>query len=192
MSEYAILRDLRLTGNMPSGFTSWWHNLNQVSVYGSIHLRTAFWRLRHFYEQHGRMHTLFILCHGFAGDNIVRRQSGDFGGGGLQLGLECVKHDNVAMWASIRGYFNNIVVYACAAGNTERGSEFTTQDGQYLMGALAIHTNTPVYAADRIQWYNPSNFDFGNWEGQLMRFPPTGVRPTNVSRVPVDLSQMLR
>lgn len=192
MSEHVILRDLRLTGNMPGGFTSWWHNLNQISVYGSIHHSTTFSLLRDFFREHGRMHTLFILCHGYAGSSEVRQQSGDFGGGGLQLGLEGLTHGNVSRWSSIRGYFDNIVVYACAAANTESGAEFTTQDGQYLMGALAIHTNTTVYAADRIQWYNPANFDFGSWEGQLMRFPPAGTAPSRVSRVPVDLSQMVR
>ena len=79
MSEHVILRDLRLTGNMPGGFTSWWHNLNQISVYGSIHHSTTFSLLRDFFREHGRMHTLFILCHGYAGSSEVRQQSGDFG-----------------------------------------------------------------------------------------------------------------
>lgn len=53
---------------------------------------------------------------------------------------------------AIRNKVQNIVVYACAAANTERNNEGTTSDGRYLMGALAIHTNASVFAADRIQW----------------------------------------
>lgn len=191
MAEYVVLRDLRLTGNLPGTTASWWHNLNHVSVYASIHLRTAFRLIRDYHTEHGKMHSLFILCHGFAGSSTVRQQSGDFGGQGLQLGLENVTHANVGNWTAIAGFFENIVVYACGAANTEQGAEFTAEDGQYLMGALAIHTRADVYAANRIQWYNPRNFDFGSWEGQLYRFPPSGQGATPVSAPPVEFSSMV-
>jgi hypothetical protein len=191
MSRYVVLRDTRLTGNLPGSFASWWHNLQHLTVYGAINLRIPMEMCRRFRAQHGRMHSLFILCHGFAGTSDARQQSGDFGGQGLQLGRENVTHENVSDWTGIAGCFENIVVYACAAANTERGAEFTTEDGQYLMGALAIHTRATVYAANRIQWYNPTNFDFGRWEGQLYRFPASGQPPTRVSRPPVEFSSMV-
>jgi hypothetical protein len=62
--------------------------------------------------------------------------------------------DNVAMWTAIHRKVEHIIVYSCGAANTERRNQGTRADGRYLMGALAIHTNANVYAADRIQWYH--------------------------------------
>lgn len=58
------------------------------------------------------------------------------------------------------------------------------------MGALAIYTDTPVYAADRIQYDNPTNDDFGAWEGTLYRFPPSGAPASVVSRPPVEFRDL--
>jgi hypothetical protein len=121
----------------------------------------------------------------------------DAGGMGLQLGREGVLHGNVALWKAICNKVNNIVVYACAAGDTEPGNAGTTADGRYLMGALAIHTNATVYAADRIQWYSTFNssphgrFDFGAWEGQLWAFPADGSPPNMVPGAPVEFADVM-
>lgn len=187
MSEYIILRDTRLHGTLPNAFTAWWNNLNIITTSGSTPLRSAFRSINDLHREHGRMHTLFILCHGFAGQSERLGICGDVGGQGLQLGRETVTHNNVGLWEQIQGTVDNIVIYACAASNTEAGNEFTREDGRYLMGALAIHTNATVYAANRIQWYNPSNFDFGRWEGQLFRFNSSGYDPRQVSHPPMEL-----
>jgi hypothetical protein len=115
----------------------------------------------------------------------------DAGGMGLQLGSEGVLHSNVSRWKAIAGACDSIVIYACAAANTESGNEGSTADGKYLMGALAMHAKATVYAADRIQWYDPSNMDFGDWEGNLWQFQPTGVPPTIVPCAPVELTGLL-
>jgi hypothetical protein len=143
----------------------------------------------------GKLHTLFILCHGYAGENTAAAVSGDFGGMGLQLGTEDVLHSNVSMWTAIKGKFRNIVVYSCGAGDTEEGNEGTTADGEYLMGALALHTQAHVFAADKIQWYNggaagSAPIDFGAWEGNLKWFPPTGEHSKVVYSVPVEISDV--
>ena len=96
---------------------------------------------------------MFVLCHGYAGVDKRANVSADAGGMGLQLGKEGVRHSNVSMWRSIRGKVRNIVVMACAAGDTEPGNVGSTADGRYLMGALAIHAGADIFASNRIQWY---------------------------------------
>lgn len=189
MTEYVVVRDSRLEGQMPNVFTAWWNDLNIISTSATTPLQSVFDQVNALKEEHGKMHTMFILCHGYAGGNRNLAMSGDFGGRGLQLGAEDVLHSNVSAWEEIKDTVSNVVIYACAAANTESGSEFTTEDGEYLMGALAIHTNAVVYAADRIQWYQPDDFDFGKWEGQLLAFEPSGVAPVNVSEVPVGFNE---
>jgi hypothetical protein len=85
----------------------------------------------------------------------------------------------------------------CAAANTESGNEGTRADGRYLTGALAIHTGASVYAADRIQWYHThqgtatGRFDFGQWEGQLLHFPPSGGTPQVVPFAQVEFADVM-
>ena len=190
MSEYIVIRDSRLNGNLPGSFVRWWHDLNVITTSASSSLRAVFNGVTEVHRRKGRIHTIFLLCHGFAGSSPNRRMSGDLGGQGLQLAREGVLHGNVVDWTQIQNKAANIVVYACAASNTESGNEFTTEDGIYLMGALAIHTNANVYAGDRIQWYSPSTFDFGRWEGNLLKFSPSGTAPVRVSRAPVEFNQL--
>ncbi len=188
MFEYLIIRDRRLAGNMPlvSGA------LLTCTVDGSTPLTNAFARVNaSAVVAGGKLNTIFILCHGYAGTNNAAGVCMDAGGMGLQLGRDDVTHGNVAIWDAIKDKTDNIVVYACAAANTEGGNEGTTADGQYLMGALAIHTNSNVYGADRIQWYQTRNFDFGSWEGNLMHFPPSGSGGTIVSSPPIELSDVI-
>ncbi|HUF03856.1 MAG TPA: hypothetical protein VMM38_06740 [Aridibacter sp.] len=139
----------------------------------------------------GKLHTIYILCHGYAGNNNNARMSMDAGGMGPQLGQEDVLHNNVNMWDAIKDKTDNIVVDSCAASNTEAGNEGTTADGKYLMGALAIHANTTVYASDWIQWYNPNNYDFGRWEGELWEFPASGAPGTRASGPPVSIRDVI-
>jgi hypothetical protein len=109
----------------------------------------------------------------------------DAGGMGLQLGREDLTHSNVSAWRAIKDTTSNIVVFSCAAANTEKGNEGTRADGRYLMGALAVHTNATVYAADRIQWYHKRHvIDFGGWEGTLLRFKPDGTCVTSPEPAP--------
>lgn len=159
---------------------------------GSTPLNNAFSRVNTAVQLNGgKLHTIFILCHGYAGSNNNAQVSMDAGGMGLQLGREDVTHGNVSIWETIKNKTDNIVVYSCAAANTEAGNEGSAADGRYLMGALAIHTNAHVYAADRIQWYQPSNYDFGNWEGHLYHFPPSGEPGSRATRPPKELKDVI-
>jgi hypothetical protein len=192
MATYLALRDRRLEGGVPAR-----PHLHIVNTNGSTPLSSAFSQINAVARAAGRIHSIFILCHGYAGSNSRAQVSMDAGGMGLQLGRENVLHSNVSMWTSIKDKVQNIVIYACAASNTEPGNQGTTSDGRYLMGALAIHTNATVFAADRIQWYSTYNnvsngrYDFGAWEGQLWQFPPSGNPPRIVAGAPVEFSDVM-
>lgn len=182
MGHHVALRDKRLTGKFaPSG------RLDLIDLDAHVSLQWAFSELRTKHAMNGRIRTLFILCHGFAGQNSRAGVCMDAGGEGLQLGMKNVTHGNVQDWAAVKGMIRDIVVYSCAAANTERGNEFSRADGKYLMGALALHTQSTVYAADVIQWYNPAGFDFGAWEGQLYQFRSNGEPGRKVGRPPVEM-----
>lgn len=192
MAKYLALRDRRLSGGVPAR-----PSLSIVNVDGNTPLSTAFGGIASAARSGGGIHTLFIFCHGYAGTNSRAGMCADAGGMGLQLGRENVLHTNVGAWTAVRGKVSNIVVYSCAASNTERGNQGTTADGQYLMGALALHTNATVFAADRIQWYSTYNglangrFEFGEWEGQLWEFPPDGTSPIPRDTAAVEFSQVM-
>jgi hypothetical protein len=192
MLNYIALRDRRLMGGVPAR-----PHLSIINTDASTPLATVFHKINAVARAAGGVQTMFVLCHGYAGSNDARRVSMDAGGMGLELAKEDVLHSNVALWQAIRGRVFNLVVYACAAADTQPGNEGTDADGRYLMGALAIHTNATVYAADRIQWYGTYNnaangrYDFGAWEGQLWRFPPDGTPPIKMARAPVELADVM-
>ena len=191
MPRYIALHDRRLRGSVSRR-----RHLLIVNTDAGISLVNAFRAIRADATV-SKVHTLFILCHGYAGIDRKARVSVDAGGMGLQLGREDLTHQNVSMWAAIRGKVENIVIYACAAADTEPNNEGTKGDGRYLMGALAIHTDANVFAADKIQWYGTrrglatGRFDFGDWEGSLFQFVPSGGRPSPVAGAPVELSEVM-
>lgn len=188
---YIALRDRRLGGGVPARA-----GLHIINTNGSTPLTNAFASINSA-ARGSRVPAMFVLCHGYAGSNHREGVCADAGGMGLQLGRENVLHSNVAMWTAIQGKVEHIIVYACAAANTEPGNEGSTADGRYLMGALAIHTNAHVYAADRIQWYHRhggvpnGRFEFGEWEGELLHFPPDGSPPSVISAPPVEFSDIM-
>lgn len=192
MSTFVALRDRRLEGGVPAR-----PRLVIINTDATTPLGVAFRQIMSAAPSRGGVHSLFILCHGYAGSNPTVGSCVDADGMGLQLGREDVLHSNVHRWTAIRGKVQNIVVYSCAASNTESGNEGTTADGRYLMGALAIHTQANVYAADRIQWYSKyknrpdGRFDFGEWEGTLYHFSPSAAPPRVVSGPPVEFTDVM-
>lgn len=191
MASYVALHDRRLEGGVPNR-----PRLGIINTDEKTGLHSAFLQINGF-AQWGKINSLFILCHGYAGENTKAAVCMDAGGMGLELEKEDVLHSNVIRWTAIKDKVSNIVVYACGACDTQPGNEGTDADGRYLMGALAIHTNAWVYAADKIQWYDTykdlkdGRFDFGDWEGQLWAFPPNGSSPTPVLGAPVEFSNVM-
>jgi len=116
---------------------------------------------------------------------------------GLQLGREGLRQSNVNQWMQIKNKVRNIVIYACAAADTQLGNENTEADGKYLMGALALCINADVFAADQIQYYythsNMRNgaFDFRGWEGNLFKFSANNGLGMTTNKAPVELAQLL-
>lgn len=192
MAKYFALRDRRLSGGVPAR-----PSLSIFNVGAHTPLSAAFGSLASAARSGGRIHTMFIFCHGYAGTNDNARTCADAGGMGLQLGRENMLHTNVGAWTAVRGKVDNIVVYSCAAANTESGNRGTTADGKYLMGALALHSGATVFAADRIQWYSTHNglgngrFEFGEWEGQLWEFSPDGTSPIPRDTAAVEFSEVM-
>jgi hypothetical protein len=191
MATYVALHDRRLEGGVPNR-----PHLGIINTNETTGLHSAFAQINAL-ARWGKINTLFILCHGYAGQNDKAQVCMDVGGMGLELGKEDVVHSNVNLWTAIKGKVDNIVVYACGAGDTQPGNEGTEADGKYLMGALAIHTNAAVYAADRIQWYDTHNglkdgrFDFGDWEGHLWAFSPNGSGAIPVQGAPVEFDDVM-
>lgn len=181
MPTHLILRDTRLEGTLRT-------RCRVIKAGKTTMLSSIFSAIRACAAGGGQLETLFILCHGYSGVHERAQVCMDAGGMGLELGREDVLHTNVSRWESIAGLFRNIVVHACAAANTEPANEGTTADGRYLMGALAIHTGATVYAADRMQLYFPDTMDFGDWEGTLWKFPPSGEPPSTATAASTELS----
>jgi hypothetical protein len=185
------VRDKRLMGGVPAHA-----HLAIFNTDATVPLRNVFNSIKS-YAGGGKIHTLFILCHGYAGVNSREGMSMDAGGMGLELGKEGLLHSNVEQWRAVRDRIANIVVYACAAADTQPRNEFTAADGSYLMGSLALSTNADVYASNRIQWYwtykdlRNGAFDFDTWEGQLLKFSAADGKGVPVASVPVELKKVL-
>lgn len=189
--RFLAIHDARLQGKAP---TRW--NMNVIDVDQNTSLLPALDGINSaaLFSGRGKLDAVFILCHGYAGANNSAQVSMDAGGMGLQLGKEDVLHANVNLWGSIKDKVDNIVVYACAAGDTQPGNAGTRADGKYLMGALALATNASVFAADKLQWYNtdPNGLIvYGAWEGTLWNFPPDGSGATQVRSAPVEFDDVI-
>jgi hypothetical protein len=190
MGKHLVLHDRRLQGSAPAG-----PRITTLQLDASRSVFAAFPLIITLAQLDGQQ-ALYILCHGYAGASSRGLVCGDMGGMGLQLGREDLLHSNVSRWAAIRGSVSHVVVYSCGAADTQFENRGTAADGRYLMGALALHTRAPVYAADRIQWYTTGRgglngtINFGNWEGTLFRFDPNGTfAPAAGNRVPLELAQ---
>jgi hypothetical protein len=186
MANFVVVRDFRLHAGVPNR-----PGLGIINTDERTPLSSVFQRINA-YARWGRIKAIFILAHGKAGKDYRPRTDGtksfsapgvvckDAGGMGVSVGAEGIRHYNVQLWSAIRGRAKNIVIYACAAADTQLGNEGTLADGKYLMGALALHTGATVFAATGVQYMRTYNnlcngrFIHPKWSGQLFRFPPDG------------------
>lgn len=169
MFEFLVLRDKRLHGE----FSTVYGNIITVNVDAATSLTVAFSRINTTAQMNGKLNTLFILCHGYQSRWGPYR----FGGKGLELGIEDLTAANVNLWAAIKNSVKYIVVYSCGAAYKGISSPQTANiqsDGQAMLTNLAKHTNATVFAAEETQWYFPTNYDFGKWEGTVYMFTPAG------------------
>src|SRR5438093_730178 len=142
---------------------------------------------------------MFVLCHGKSkwvqnDRDMISERSGS---GGLTLGKEMVLQENVQLWRAIHGKVANMVVYSCRAAAQPHLGPDALSDGRYLMGALAIHSGSIVYASDEIQWYSQyhglahGRMDIRSWQGTLWAFRPDGRPPRPVRAAPVQLGSVM-
>jgi hypothetical protein len=175
-SSNMVLHDKRLKGNGNSSFAS-----NIFDVDETMSLADIFSWIQTYSASIGGLSQLFIMCHGYAGENPYSMLCADVGGFGLQLGTEGLKLTTVNFASSLYNCADMIVIYSCAAADDSMASIDPNADGKNLLGQLATYANCPVIAADRIQYYNIINpgagggqIDFGAWEGNVFQFNPDG------------------
>jgi hypothetical protein len=173
-----ILHDERLKGNTPN-----WDGVSGFSVSKNDSMERILGWVRACYGSHGQMEELGIMGHGY-----VQMYAGGigYGGHGVQCGHENIYLRNVHKWRAIRGMAKRIIVYACNTADVDPIAA-GQGDGRQLCRQLASHSDTPVLAAVRTQYYdrsmNPFHWQeikFGNWEGPVYLFLPNGT-VTNVT-----------
>lgn len=135
---------------------------------------------------------LAIACHGYMGH--AYRDSSNVekaGGQGLELCQESMVISNISHAAILSGYFSRIWLMACGPAGT------AVDDTRPFCREFALHANTSLIASDTAQIYHPGTYDtaqrvsrqvlrFGNWEGNVYEFLPTGeVRPFTSGETPM-------
>jgi hypothetical protein len=203
--KFVMIHDRRVRAGIPAR-----QDLGIINTDAMTRLHFVFARIHRFARQ-APIDTLYILAHGTGGVNAKPAQDEvhsymrpggvclDAGGMGVKLGAEGIRHYNVQMWREIRGRVRRIVLFSCAAADTQPGNEGTVADGQYLMGALAIYTEARVFAANRIQrfwrWRELAHgrFQHPEWQGTLFEFSPRNGagKPVKANRAPVEFGEVM-
>lgn len=188
LMKYCIFWDLRVRGNMPHDG----HLVTQVLDAGTP-LQIAFAKINFVAKSYGKLKALFIIAHGI-GRGIPVHDALWYGGGGVRIGREDLTAANVSAWSAIKDSVEYIVLYVCGAAYTGPAAlvhpgTLEKRDGKSLMLSLAKYTNAVVFAGESLQWYAPSNLNFGNWEGTVYMFDPAGMWIPHPSP-PSDLSDI--
>src|SRR5256885_648973 len=106
MPKFVALHDRRMNGGVPAR-----PDLAIINTDENTPLGHAFARINRL-AHGGRIHTMFVLCHGKSkwvqnDRDMISERSGS---GGLTLGKEMVLQENVQLWRSIHGQVATIVV----------------------------------------------------------------------------------
>jgi len=193
MPKCVALHDRRLEGGVPNR-----PNLTIINTDEHSCIQKAFVEINAV-ARSGKIHTLFVLCHGYTGVEVdaLNRSDDDAGSWGLELGKDDLDLSSVSNWKAIADAAENIVVYSCSAADTQPGFEGTWADGFRLMATLALYTGATVFAADQSQEYETFKdlkngcFEFGEWEGTLWQFPPDASPPKAVLEAPIEFDDFM-
>jgi hypothetical protein len=164
-----IVWDQRLKGGVPGG-----SGINTFCVDGTTPLGGMLTWIGAFSDSSGGIDELRILAHGF------ENASGE-GGYGIQLGNEGIEPWNVQRWSALAGKISNIILFSCGAARIATGSGGGFGDGNVLCSRLAFYTQSYVVASTATQLYSgpgyvwDSTIDFGDWEGTVLTYGPTGA-----------------
>lgn len=190
MAKRLVLLDFRLTGMVTDGIGE------VIRVGGGTDISKAFAKVARRARELGGLDDLLICCHGF--ENVLE----DFdhslsfvsGGFGLQLCSENLTLANVGVMGVLNAappllpIVRRIVVFSCAAADTNRAARAAGSEGRRLMGSIALNSGARVVASDATQYYraipslaqslrsaggeNDWRIDFGEWEGKVFEFSP--------------------
>ena len=190
MAKRLVLLDFRLTGMVTDGIGEIIH------VGGGTDIQKAFNKVAARARAVGGLDDLLICCHGFEMvlEDFDRSLSFVSGGFGLELCNENLTLENVGVTAVLKSNpplvqaVNRIVVFSCAAAETNRAARAAGSEGRRLMGSIALITGARVVASDATQLYraipslaqslrsaggkNDWRIDFGEWEGNVFEFSP--------------------
>jgi hypothetical protein len=145
-----------------------------------------------------KLRTLSIAAHGFESlvedpDALMSYQGGGYG---IDLGEDHITLGTVSAFGALDGMFvpgGILEIYACAAADVSRDQYGLSGNGRLLMSELAAYTNAIVRASDAIQMYTAGvrsmlgfswyeGVDFGDWEGKVWLFSPSGNRSLDRSK----------
>ena len=176
-----IIRDVRLEGvrprgkevlevdaNTPIDWPVLWTKTRSDAYGGDVYLRIA----AHGYETAVMDH--LPLATGFR--TQVESVSQSQGGSGVQFCKENIVLGTLARFTPLRGVLKGIDLLACGAAYITPGFEGREGDGNILCSRLAQITQTFVRASTATQlYYGLPAIDFGEWEGTVLTYGPTGA-----------------
>lgn len=181
-----LVHDLRLQGTAPRLAA------NIYKVDGGTPLSHAIAWIGRYAGTKSGVDQLLIMCHGMSAgvmDTNTNESAVELGLG-LQFCKENLSLSNVSLTSVWRGLIGEIVLFACGPARTRPGYRNSIIDGSRFCSELAAFADADVVASSETQWYNmlpPTNLlyamfkigpqdtiDFGAWEGDVMRFSPSG------------------
>ena len=189
-----IIRDVRLEGGKPRGNKvlevdantpiDWpvaWTKSKSEAYGGDVYLRIA----AHGYEPAVTNHLPLAT----GSQTIVESIRYSQGGGGVMFCREDITLRTLNRFGQLHGLLKGIDLLACGAAYITRGYEGREGDGNMLCYRLAQITGTYVRASTATQfYYGQPAIDFGEWEGTVLTYGPTGavVKSEVGSRVPAS------
>jgi hypothetical protein len=176
-----IVRDVRLLGGRPRGTEvlevddatpiDWpvlWTKTKSDLYKGDVYLRIA----AHGYET-------AVMDHlPLATGTTTRVESVSYsqGGAGVQFCKENLTLTTLTRFSPLRGLLKGIDLLACGAAYITPGFEGREGDGNVLCSRLAQVTQTYVRASTATQtYYGLPTIDFGEWEGTVLTYGPSGA-----------------
>lgn len=176
-----IIRDVRLEGGKPKGNEvlevdantplDWpllWTKGKSKDYGGDVYLRIA----AHGYETAVMDHLPLASGSQSRIESVHQSQ----GGSGIQFCKENITLSTLAKFSLLNGLLKGIDLLACGAAYITPGFEGREGDGNLLCYRLAQITQTFVRASTATQlYYGLPTIDFGEWEGTVLTYAPSGA-----------------
>ena len=174
------VRDTRLEGARPS-VTEWLDVTKDTPL--SVPIQ---WVVSKSAQYSGRVRVR-LIGHGLSGGSLpevvpisplryeVRyRTTWSKGGWGLQFCKENLTVETISNFSAWLGKVKQIDILGCAFAYITPGREGKPGDGNFLSYRFAQITGAYVRASTADQYYLVNGMDFGQWEGTVTTYAPTG------------------